>query len=95
MAFITVFEHLKFGKKATMNWTTNWGQFVVAKHDTKIQTVITLSSKDSKNKTHQFFVNLAQRWQHIRWNNNAGGNKVSSHISDTLNVEMITLSEMF
>ena len=34
-AFIIVFEHLKFGKKATMNWTTNWGQFVVAKHDTK------------------------------------------------------------
>ena len=39
MAFITVFEHLKFGKEATMNSTTNWGQFVVAKHDTKIQTV--------------------------------------------------------
>ena len=64
MAFITVFEHLKFGKKAAMNWTTNWGRFVVAKH-----------GKESKKKTQEFFVNLAQRWQHIRWNNNAGGNK--------------------
>ena len=36
MAFITVFEHLKSSKKATMNWTTNWGQFVVVKHDTKV-----------------------------------------------------------
>ena len=79
VAFITVFDHLK---KATMNWTTNWGQFVVAKHDTKIQTVTTYQVKESKNKTQEFFVNLAQRWQHIRWNNNAGGNKASSHSSD-------------
>ena len=95
MAFITVSEHLKFGKKATMNWTTNWGQFVEVKHDTKNTNSNNISSKESKNKTQELFVNLAQRWQHIRWNNNAGGNKVSSHISDTLNVEMITLSEMF
>ena len=48
MAFITVFQHLKFGKKATMNWTTNWGQFVAAKHDTKIQTVTTYQVKSPK-----------------------------------------------
>ena len=34
-------------------------------------------------------VTWAQWWQHIRWNNNAGGNKVSSCSSDTWNVEMI------
>ena len=40
-----------------MNWTTNWGQFVVAKHDTNSNNI---SSKDSKNEMQEFFVNLAQ-----------------------------------
>ena len=65
MAFITVFEHLKFGKKATVNWATNWDQFVVAKHDTKIQTVTTYQVRDQKSRLQEFFVNLAQQWQHI------------------------------
>ena len=45
---------------ATMtDWTTNWGQFVVAKYDTNSNNI---SSEESKNKTQEFFVNLAQRW---------------------------------
>ena len=76
MAFITVFEHLKFGKKATMNWTTHWGQFVEAKHDTKIQTVIMYQVQGPKTRR-------KNSWPSDGWNNNAGGNKISSHSSDT------------
>ena len=79
---------LSFGLHGASFWLLWTGlqigamQFVVAKHDTNTNSN-NISSKDSKNKTQEFFVNLAQRWQHIRWNNNAGGNKVSSHSSDT------------